>query len=363
MTTRARFALLYTAAWTPFMALYALGVAQRVPRADAVWSGVSTMGVAALLGVAVYPAARIVRARARRGWQLIAWHAALALVYTILWTTIISLMVRAAAPADVWFNYVKAALFFQFATGLALYGLLAGVFTALEANEQYREQAAAAARAEALRVRAELRALRAQLNPHFLFNTLHSITALVRSDSRAAEEALERFGMLMRHVLQIGRAPRDDVPLSEELGFVRAYLDLEKMRLGNRLRVVEEVDPEALECYILAFSLQPLVENAVRHGIAPLPQGGTLRLAASVADDVLHLEVADDGAGVDAAVAAADDGVGLQVVRQRLTARFGDAARLDITSAPNEGLRAHITMPLVLRPMSAGVSAEFAVPR
>jgi LytS/YehU family sensor histidine kinase len=171
----------------------------------------------------------------------------------------------------------------------------------------------------------------------------------MRSDPGAAESALERFGMLMRQVLDIHREQRDEVPLSEELEFVRAYLALESMRLRDRLRIVEEIDPDALECLVPTFSLQPLVENAVRHGIAPLPRGGTLRIAAWTTDDRLLLEVADDGAGADPGRVAADVGVGLQVVRQRLTARFGDGAHLNVTTAPSEGFRVRIVTPIVTR--------------
>ena len=351
--SRSRFLLAYAAAWTPIAALYALGVSQRATAADAVVSGISAIAVAALLGLAVRGVTPVIRARARGAWQFAVAHTVLAALYAGLWTGAILLMIRLGAPEEAWRDFVDNALWFQAVTGVALYGVLAGVFAALDAGERLRDQQAIAARAEALRVRAELRALRAQLNPHFLFNTLHSITALVRSDPHAAESALERFGMLMRKVLDIHREQRDEVPLSEELEFVRAYLALESMRLGDRLRVVEEIEPDALECLVPPFSLQPLVENAVRHGIAPLPAGGTLRIAASTTDDRLLLEVADDGAGADAGRVAAESGVGLQVVRQRLTARFGDGAHLNVTTAPSEGFRVRIVTPIVLRATSS----------
>jgi two-component sensor histidine kinase len=359
-----RFYLVYALAWTPFAAIYALIVhAQGSPLGDAILSGATSVGIAALLGVPLRRICAAVRVR-RLGWtRFILLHALLGSIFSAVWTGAIAAMIRFGAPPERWQAFAANALWWQFVTGFLLYGVVAGVFTALATGGLLREQEALAARAEALRVRAELRALRAQLNPHFLFNTLHSITALVRSDPRAAESALERFGMLMRHVLDTHREQRDEVPLPEELDFVRSYLALEKMRLADRLRVVEEIDGDALECYILTFSLQPLVENAVRHGLAPLPQGGTLRIAASITGDMLHLEVADDGAGAHAASAQSSDGVGLQVVRQRLAARFGNLARLEITSAPNEGFRVHIAMPVVLRPLPARVTAEHAVSR
>lgn len=362
MSPRARFYAVYFASWLPFAALWVFIVGRRSPIPDAALSGLMSASVAALLGLGVrYNSARIRRARHR--WLFLLAHVGQGVVFSAIWTTVISLMIYWGAPQSVWRPYLENGLSWQFVTGLALYGLVAGVFETLAALQRAREQERLAARAEALRVRAELQALRAQLNPHFLFNTLHSITALVRSDPPAAEQALERFGMLMRRVLEIQREQQEEIPLAEELEFVRAFLALETMRLGTRLRVVEEIDPEALECHVLTFSLQPLVENAIVHGIAPLPRGGTIRVTAQMTDDHVVLEVGDDGAGADLARLTNSDGIGLTAVRQRLAARFGQNARLDIATAPNEGYRVRITMPVVVRPLSARPSAEYAVPR
>jgi two-component system LytT family sensor kinase len=112
--------------------------------------------------------------------------------------------------------------------------------------------------------------------------------------------------------------------------------------------VREEIDPEALDCAVLAFSLQPLVENAIRHGLAPLSRGGVIRLSAALSSNTLVLEVADDGAGFD--VARVEDGVGLGVVRRRLSTRFGDAATMTITSAPGEGSRVRLQLPVMPAP-------------
>jgi LytS/YehU family sensor histidine kinase len=197
-------------------------------------------------------------------------------------------------------------------------------------------------------VKAELQALRARLDPHFLFNTLHSIQALVRSDARSAEQALETFGALLRYVLETERDARDEVTLEDELAFIRSYLALERLRLGDRLRVVEDVQDDALECRILALTLQPLVENAVRHGIAPRARVGTLRLSARVDGDRLEVAVGDDGQGGDPRTLATAEGLGFRVVQQRLQARYGEAARVDVTAAPQEGWLVRLTLPAVV---------------
>jgi LytS/YehU family sensor histidine kinase len=125
--------------------------------------------------------------------------------------------------------------------------LIAAGSYVIRITSRLREQEARAARADALRMRAELAALRGQLNPHFLFNTLHTLTALVRRDPDTAEHALERFGDMLRYVLDVKRSAREDVTLGDEMQFVRNYLSLEQLRLGDRLRVAEQLDPDALD--------------------------------------------------------------------------------------------------------------------
>jgi LytS/YehU family sensor histidine kinase len=213
-----------------------------------------------------------------------------------------------------------------------------------------------------LRIDAELRALRAQLNPHFLFNTLHSITALVRLDPSDGERALEQFATLLRYVLDVNRNRGEEVPLEEELGFVRTYLALEQLRLGHRLKLVEDIDSDTLECLVLGFSLQPLVENAIRYGIAPRAGEGTLRISADIVGEQLVLEVADDGAGADAAMVAKASGVGLSAVRQRLETRWGSDARMEIVTAPRNGFLVRLTVPAVTTPVLRARTGELRLP-
>jgi LytS/YehU family sensor histidine kinase len=220
---------------------------------------------------------------------------------------------------------------------------------------------------EAAAARAELHALRAQLDPHFLFNTLHSLTALARRDPAAVERGLETFGALLRYVLDANRRggaelrgastrpADDDVTLADELAFVRDYLALERLRLGDRLRVEESLDDDAHECLVPAFALQPLVENAIRHGIAPRASGGTLRLAATLdPPDTLVVEVADDGVGCDADAPSVAGGLGIALVRRRLAARFGSTARVEIATRPAQGFRVRVSLPVELSRVRTG---------
>ena len=143
---------------------------------------------------------------------------------------------------------------------------------------------------------AQLEALRSQLNPHFLFNTLHSIAELVHSNPRLAEQLIVRLGELLRQVLQT--SSRQELTLAEELDFIRGYVEIEQMRLGERLRVIWDIQPEALESRVPSLILQPLVENAIQHGIAASEGTGTLTIRARRVDGQLQVEVADTGPGL-----------------------------------------------------------------
>jgi signal transduction histidine kinase len=362
-TRRGRFWLLYAAAWAPFVILYAVLIARE--GAPPPWAAVSafmTVLPAALMGALVYELTGRIGGPERGRARLATLHTLLAIGFSAVWCASIVGVMWLGAPKPVLTDFVRNALGWQFVSGLTVYGVIAGVAFAARAWRRLREQEREAARSEALRVRAELEALRAQLDPHFLFNTLHSLMALVRSDPRAAEQAVERFGDLLRYVLDVNRERRDEASLADEWAFVHSYLALEQLRLGTRLRVVEHVDPDLLDSVVPTFVLQPLVENAIRHAIAPHARGGTVTIAArSDGTDRLVLEVRDDGPGRTRDHALEATGVGLRVLRQRLDVLYGPNACLEITTAPGEGFAATISLPL--RAGSSTASIAHHTPR
>lgn len=260
-------------------------------------------------------------------------HALGALAFAGAWTAAFTLAVHVLRPGEA-DDYLRGSAAWQALWGLVIYGALA-----IAARLWRRGEAQRAAASQA-----ELVALRAQLSPHFLFNTLHSLTQLAREDPRATEAALERFGGLMRYVLAAA-SRAGEVPLEAELAFVRDYLALERLRLGERLAVVEDVDPEALDCAVPPLVLQPLAENAIRHGLAVRRRGGTLALRARLEGEMLLLEVADDGAGATAIDPARSPGLGLRSAARLLDAFAPGRATLAIDAAPGAGCRVRLLLP------------------
>ncbi len=164
----------------------------------------------------------------------------------------------------------------------------------------------------------KLEALRSQLNPHFILNTFHALIGLVRREPAVAEAALERLGDLLRYSLRIQRESLDEMTLRDEWSFVQSYLDLERLRLGDRLRVSFEAAAATLDCLVPSFALQTLVENAIRHAIAPRAEGGHLAVSAHQVDGRLRIEVEDDGPGDSAQPPAESHRLGLRLLQEPL---------------------------------------------
>lgn len=209
---------------------------------------------------------------------------------------------------------------------------------------KYRERELQASRLAGELARAQLHALKAQLHPHFLFNTLQSVSALMHQDVELADEMLVRLAELLRATLET--AQTQEVPLRHELEFIETYLEIEQARLGDRLEVGIESDPEVWDALVPNLLLQPLVENAVRHGIAPRPEGGRLVVRAQRTAAGLELQIEDDGPGLPADVAdGSRAGVGLANTRARLTALYGADHAMALDSGPEGGLRVVLRLP------------------
>jgi hypothetical protein len=218
---------------------------------------------------------------------------------------------------------------------------------AAEVVEQVQRQRESELRS--LMAQAELRALQSQIHPHFLFNALNTLYGLIPRGADGARRTVLNLSDMLRYFL---RSEQALLPFEEELRIVNAYLEIETLRLGDKLRVELEVAAEALAVPIPVLAVQPLVENAVRHGIAPLAHGGTVTLSARVSEGGLQVVVRDTGAGFDAARGTAGAGVALENVRRRLELCYSGAARLEIGSSADG---ATVTLSMPLRPAAAGV--------
>jgi two-component system LytT family sensor kinase len=197
-----------------------------------------------------------------------------------------------------------------------------------------------------LLMEARLDALQRQINPHFLFNTLNSITSLVRSQPELAREMIVKLANILRALLKDREAY---VPFSEELAFTDDYLDIEVVRFGEKLRVVKEIAPETLAVLVPSMLLQPLIENSIKHGLEPRIDGGTVTLRSRIlTDGRLLLEVEDDGIGMDAEREGAGErsgGIGMRNVRERMEVMYGQAAEVEMVSRPGRGTKVTLIIP------------------
>lgn len=348
--TRRPIWLWFAIAWLIFGVLYAYPMWASVSGVISPWEsitrGLTHVTPVALAGIGIWWFTGTVSWPPRSRWRFFALHVLAAAAFGFAWLAIDTSIIALSVGYSVAFQIVRVFAGFQVLDGVILYASIAAGSYVIRIAKRLREQEARAARAESLRMRAELAAIRGRLNPHFLFNTLHTLTALVRRDPETAEQALERFGDMLRYVLDIKRSARDDVTLGDELQFVRSYLSLEQLRLGDRLVAEERIDPDALDCRIPSLTLQPLVENAIKYGIAPRARGGRLEIAASLGESALVLEVRDDGPGAGTSVVEDAAGMGLRAVRQALETRYAGQARFDIVTASGEGFAVIMRLPM-----------------
>jgi signal transduction histidine kinase len=334
------------AAWLPIFVFWvALAIAYgHMPFGLGVLWATTTVASAALLGIAVskFCTRTPWPQRLRAGFY--ARHLLAAALYGVTWIFSTYAVEPLFMDRPMSLRQVLASPFlgWQLFMGLWLYGVIAGISYAIRTQKRAFENESRALRAEAGLTAARLDALRSRLHPHFLFNALHTVAALVRHDPGQAESAIEKLGDMLRYSLLETRG--GTVPFEEEWEFTQRYLEFEQLRHGDRLMVVSDIDEACATCSAPSFALQTLVENAVRHSIATRPEGGRIEITAQATDSSLHVRVRDDGGN---GLPPAQEGThfGLPALRERLKAMYGHEAELTIENS------------------AAGFEVSFTVPR
>jgi sensor histidine kinase YesM len=357
--SRVRAALTYLAGWTVVAVLFAANSIvvyyyqlrrlpngssypygpkqwlQTVPGALADWY------LWALLSPVVVWLARKIRIERERWIAAVAAHLVLSVAFAIA-----KILVRFAIGQFISWLPTPPAMPGNLATlpiNIAAYWAIVAISYAIEYHRRYRDREVTAAQLESRLVQAQLRALQSQLQPHFLFNTLHSISVLIREhENDAADTMLTRLSDLLRLALDAGT--RQEQPLAKELEFVAGYVAIQQVRFQDRLTVTTDVDPDALDALVPTLVLQPLVENAIQHGIAPLANGGRVEISAKRDGAHVRITVSDDGPGMSSTPRSAG-GVGLSNTRERLTRLYDGTHRFDVANGPAGGVTAELRVP------------------
>src|SRR2546427_719530 len=241
-------------------------------------------------------------------------------------------------------NVFKKLVIFYFHVTLVIYWAIVLAHQSWGYYQRSRERELQASALATELVRTRLEVLRMQLNPHFLFNTLHTISALIHENPDDADRIVARLSELLRVSLE--QSESQEVPLRQELSFLERYLQIEQTRFQDRLAVEMEVESGLDNVLVPSLILQPLVENAIRHGIEPREDTGRVKIAARRLDGMLELKVSDNGAGLpEAEVALCREGVGLSNTRSRLAHLYGAKHQLELTPAASAGLEVKLLIP------------------
>jgi two-component system, LytTR family, sensor kinase len=245
-----------------------------------------------------------------------------------------------------WITEAQRMFFNNFDWEMMTYWAIVGLSHALRYHNEAQDRALRASQLETHLVEAQLQALQRQLQPHFLFNTLNTISALMHRDINAADDMIAKLSDLLR--ISLHNVGVQEVTLKQELDFLAKYLEIEQTRFRDRLTVVFDVQPDTLDALVPNLVLQPLVENSIKHGIGPRPTPGQIEIRTRRAGSLLELEIKDNGVGLSAArLTDFNRGIGLGNTRSRLQHLYGSSHRFEFRQPPGGGLSVLIAIPLV----------------
>lgn len=330
------------AAWTGATIVYAVVLSAQIGLPF--WMAARQSAVYFLsLALLMIPVTRLSRrwmSRDSPAGSLFVRHLAMGVVVVGLWRAITLIHDRVVVGPYFWKLIYAQSWMFQFLFDVVVYGTALGVTLTSQAWRRERERERREAALTIVAREAELGAIRAQFQPHFVLNTLNSVLSLIDSNPALAREMVVRLADLMKAVFD--RIDLVAVPLGRELDLVRAYLDVEQIRFGARLSVTFDVDEAARDVMVPPFLLQPIVENAVKHGVAPYAHDGHIRVSVRLADERVHVTVSDSGTG--SVAAPVGTGRGLQLTRRRLDTVYGSAYALTFDRL-RDGMSVHLDVP------------------
>ncbi len=305
----------------------------------------------ALLSVPIFRFARRFRFHKANWVQMLVIHFTVSLYFSLLYIGLrsgLAIFQSWMMGSPLLFIVTFQKLFIKaFHLNLWIYWVVIAVAHALDYYQRFHERELKTSELETNLVRARLHALQMQLNPHFLFNTLHSISALIHVDIVAADRMISQLSQLLRSALDSSN--EQEVLLQREVDFLRRYLEIEGTRFGERLRFEFKIEEETLRCYVPNLILQPLVENAIRHGIEPHARPGLIQISGRIEGSNLHLSVADNGDGLKTRTSTSP-GIGMANTRQRLEQLYGPRHRIELESSREKGLTVHLVIPKHLEP-------------
>lgn len=274
-------------------------------------------------------------------------HLVASIVFSMLWMALRALLVttleltEGQGSFEFWVAF-KHALVATFFFNALLYWVIISVTHTLRFYRRDKERELRTAELENRLTQARLQALQMQLNPHFLFNTLHAISSLMHKDVEAADRMLIRLSDLLRYALE--STDEHEVSLRQELDFLHRYVEIEKTRFGDRLSVEQRIAPDALDALLPNLLLQPIVENAIQHGIEPHARPGRIVLSAARRGNSLEVHICDNGEGLPKN-APIHEGIGLSNSRARLQQLYGERAHFELSNAPDGGFAVTIAIP------------------
>lgn len=330
--TSARRLGLYILAWLLPLVLiaYLLLVSAHLGLAEVILLCAPLCFLYAIVCLSPWYVCRVLPLRMTPFWKLVGNHLLAAVILALFWARLAAVLAQVYSR---WWPGLDARfapeLPFLFGVGVLLYSLAVALhYTYLEL-EAARDAVRREHVARVLAREAELKALKAQINPHFLFNCLNSISALTSIDPAEAREMCIRLSDFLRNTLRLGE--KTTIPFGDELALVRTYLEVEQVRFGTRLRVEQSIGPECERCVVPPLLLQPLVENAVKHGVASLVDGGFIRIRASCEQELLRIVVENDFDPDNPSPKRS--GLGLANVRSRIETRHGDRGMMNVLVA------------------------------